>query len=97
MALNLHTNNTKKAPFFDGTNYAYWKVKMTAHLKSSNREVWKVTETKFEVANENAPTPVEEKNYNAMILPLVLFMKLLMTRPLSKLRTLRLLMMHGQN
>ena len=45
----------------DGTNYAYWKVKMTAHLKSINREVWKVSKTKFEVANENAPTPVEEK------------------------------------
>ena len=29
--------------------------------QSINREVWKVTETKFEVANENAPTPVEEK------------------------------------
>jgi hypothetical protein len=34
---------------------------MTAHLKSINREVWKVTETKFEVANPKAPTPVEEK------------------------------------
>jgi len=61
MTLSLHNNNTKKAPYFDGINYAYWKVKMTAHLKSINKEVWKVTETKFEVANENAPTPVEEK------------------------------------
>jgi len=61
MALSLHINKTKKAPYFDGTNYAYWKIKMTAHLKSTNREVWKVTETKFEVANENAPTLVEEK------------------------------------
>jgi hypothetical protein len=43
--LSLHINNTKKAPHFYGTNYAYWKVKMTAHLKSINREVWKVTET----------------------------------------------------
>jgi hypothetical protein len=34
---------------------------MTAHLKSINREVWKVNETKFEVANPEAPTPVEEK------------------------------------
>jgi len=61
MALSLHINDTKKAPYFDGTNYAYWKVKMTTHLKSISREVWKVTETKFEVANENAPTLVEEK------------------------------------
>jgi hypothetical protein len=34
---------------------------MTAHFKSINREVWKVTKTKFEVANLEAPTPVEEK------------------------------------
>ena len=61
MALSLHINNTKKAPYFDSTNYSYWKVKMTAHLKSINRDVLKVTEAKFEVANENAPTLVEEK------------------------------------
>jgi hypothetical protein len=34
---------------------------MTVYLKSINREVWKVTETKFEVANLEAPTPVKEK------------------------------------
>jgi hypothetical protein len=34
---------------------------MTAHLKSINREVWKVIETKFEIANPKAPTLVEEK------------------------------------
>lgn len=59
--LSIHINNTKRAPPFDGTNYAYWKVKMTTHLKSINREVWKVTETKFEVANPEAPTPNEER------------------------------------
>jgi hypothetical protein len=34
---------------------------MIAHLKSINREVWKVTKTKFKVANSEAPTPMEEK------------------------------------
>jgi hypothetical protein len=34
---------------------------MIAHLMSINREVRKVTETKFKVANLEAPTPVEEK------------------------------------
>jgi len=34
---------------------------MTTHLKSINREDWKVTQKKFEVANDNAPTLVEEK------------------------------------
>ncbi len=63
--LTLHCNHTKKAPFFDGTNYAYWKVKMKAHLKQINREVWKVTETKFEVAKPDEPTPVEERKLQA--------------------------------
>jgi len=97
MALSLHINNTKKAPYFDGTNYAYWKVKITAHLKSINRDVWTVTETKFEVANENAPIPVEEKKLPCNNIAIVLFMMLLMTRPLSKSRILRSLMMHGQS
>ena len=38
---------------------------MTAHLKLINREVWKVTETKFEVANLEAPTPIEERKLQA--------------------------------
>ena len=66
--LSFHINNTKRAPQFDGVNYAYWKAKMTAHLKSINREVWKVTETKFEVANEEAPTPLKKESFKQMTL-----------------------------
>jgi hypothetical protein len=57
----LHVNNTKRAPPFDGTNYAHWKVKMIGHLKSINGEVWKATEVKVEVANADNPTPTEER------------------------------------
>ena len=53
-------NNTKKPPQFDGINYPYWKAKMTTYIKSMNRKVWKVVETKIEVANEEAPTAAEE-------------------------------------
>ena len=53
-------NNTKKPPQFDGTNYPYWKSKMTTHIKSINRKIWKVVETKIEVANPEAPTMAEE-------------------------------------
>ena len=27
-------------PLFDGTNYAYWKVRMRAFLQSLNEKVW---------------------------------------------------------
>ena len=53
-------NNTKKPPQFDGSNYPYWKAKMTTYIKSINRKVWKVVETKFAVANSENPTTGEE-------------------------------------
>ena len=53
-------NNTKKSPQFDGSNYPYWKAKMTTCIKSINRKVWKVVETKFKVADLENPTTAEE-------------------------------------
>ena len=53
-------NNTMKPTQFDGSNYPYWKAKMTTYIKSINRKVWKVVETKIEIANEEAPTAAEE-------------------------------------
>ena len=31
-------------PLFDGTNYAYWKVRMRAYLQSLDEKVWQVVE-----------------------------------------------------
>ena len=53
-------NNTKKPPQFDGSNYPYWKAKMTTYIKSINRKIWKVVETKIEIEDEEAPTATEE-------------------------------------
>jgi hypothetical protein len=53
-------NNTKKLPQFDGSNYLYWKAKVTTYMKSINRKMWKVVETKFEVADPENLTAVEE-------------------------------------
>ena len=53
-------NNTKNPPQFDGSNYPYWKAKMTTYIKSINRKMWKVVETKIEISNEEAPTVAEE-------------------------------------
>ena len=53
-------NNTKKPPQLDGTNYPYWKSKMTTHIKSINRKVWKVVETKIEIDDMENPTAAEE-------------------------------------
>jgi hypothetical protein len=53
-------NNTKKPSQFDGINYPYWKLKMTIHIKLINRKVWKVVETKIEIANAKNPTTDEK-------------------------------------
>lgn len=53
-------NNTKKPPQFDGSNYPYWKAKMTTYIKSINRKVWKVVETKIEIEDPENPTTAEE-------------------------------------
>ena len=50
----------QEATQFDGTNYPYWKSKMTTYIKSINRKVWKMVDTKFEVANLENPTAAEE-------------------------------------
>ena len=34
---------------------------MTTHIKSINRKIWQVVETKFEVANPEQPTMAEEE------------------------------------
>ena len=52
--------NTKKPPQFDGTDYPYWKSKMTTHIKSINRKVWMVVETKIEIEDPKNPTVAEE-------------------------------------
>ena len=53
-------NNIKKPPQFDGSNYPYWKAKMTTYIKSINRKVWKVVETKIEIEDPENPTATEE-------------------------------------
>jgi hypothetical protein len=53
-------NNTKKPPQFDGMNYPYWKSKMITHIMSINRKVWKMVETKIEIADPEGPTIAEE-------------------------------------
>ena len=53
-------NNTKKPPQLDGSNYPYWMAKMTTYIKSINRKVWKVVETKIEIEDPKNPTAAEE-------------------------------------
>jgi len=35
---------SSKPPFFDGTNYPYWKIHMSAHLQGIDWKVWEICE-----------------------------------------------------
>ena len=51
-----HGHSLVIPPHFDGNNYAYWKVKMKAFLKSIDKRVW----NSVEYAWEKSTTPVSE-------------------------------------
>ena len=40
-----HSQSLVISPHFNGNNYAYWKVRMKAFLKSLDERVWSAVET----------------------------------------------------
>ena len=59
-------------PLFDGTNYAYWKVRMRAFLQSLDEKVWQVVEIGWTKPKEAPANWDEEKikaaNFNSRAL-----------------------------
>ena len=51
-----HRHSLVISPHFDGNNYAYWKVRMKAFLKSIDERVWNSVEYGW----EKPTTPVSE-------------------------------------
>ena len=51
-----HKHSLVIPPHFDGNNYAYWKVRMKAFLKSIDERVWNSVEYRW----EKPTTPVSE-------------------------------------
>ena len=44
-----------KAPLFDGSNYSYWKIRMSIFLKAMSPNIWKIV-------NEGYVMPLEPAN-----------------------------------
>ena len=53
-----------KPPLFDGTNYAYWKVRMIAFLQSLDEKVWQTVEIGWTKPKE-APADWDEAKIKA--------------------------------
>lgn len=49
-----------RAPFFDGTDYDYWKARMTNYLKGKSLKLWKITQNATYVIPAEEPTNAAE-------------------------------------
>ncbi|KAF0921484.1 hypothetical protein E2562_007022 [Oryza meyeriana var. granulata] len=49
-----------RAPFFDGTDYDYWKSRMTNYLKGKSLKLWKITQNDTYVIPAQDPTEAAE-------------------------------------
>ena len=59
-------------PLFDGTNYAYWKVRMRAFLQSQDEKVWQAVEIGQTKLKEDPPNwddaKIKATNFNSRAL-----------------------------
>ena len=70
---------------------------MTTYIKSINRRVWKVVETKIEIDDPENPTAAEEVLLQNNDIALSAIHDSLDERTFEKSRTLRWLIRHGEN
>jgi hypothetical protein len=59
----MHVGNMErgvgKPPFFDGTNYPYWKILMSAYLQSISYRVWEIClDANFDATSDRI-TPIQ--------------------------------------
>eukprot|EP00253_Pinus_taeda_P026249 PITA_26249 len=48
---------------FDGTNFVYWNVRVTAYLKSLGTKVWDIIDTGYTFPSATPTDPAEKKKY----------------------------------
>eukprot|EP00253_Pinus_taeda_P021155 PITA_21155 len=52
-----------RPPIFDGTNFVYWKVRITAYLQSLGTEVWDIVETRYTFPSATPTDSTGKKQY----------------------------------
>jgi hypothetical protein len=54
---------SSKPPLFDGTNYPYWKIRMSAHVQGIDWLVWEICEdTTYVVLEPHARVMQDQKD-----------------------------------
>ncbi|MFV0960615.1 hypothetical protein QML37_29340 [Klebsiella pneumoniae] len=64
---NKEGNSAVRPPLFDGTDYAYWKVRMSIFLQSMDWEVWNIVGEKYEAPSSNFSQWTNEEKKNASL------------------------------
>ena len=52
-----------RPPIFDGSNFVYWKVRITAYLQSLGTKVWDIVETGYTFPSETPTDTAGKKQY----------------------------------
>ena len=60
---NYEREASIRPPIFDGTNFVYWKVRVTAYLQSLSTEVWDIIDTGYTFPSATPTDPAEKKKY----------------------------------
>eukprot|EP00253_Pinus_taeda_P035402 PITA_35402 len=60
---NYQREASIRPPIFDGTNFVYWKVRVTAYLQSLGIEVWDIIDTGYTFPSVTPTDPTEKKKY----------------------------------
>eukprot|EP00253_Pinus_taeda_P007315 PITA_07315 len=60
---NYEREASIRPPVFDGTNFVYWKVSVTAYLQSLGTEVWDIIDTGYTFPASSPTDPAEKKKY----------------------------------
>ena len=60
---NYEREASIRPPIFDGTNFNYWKVRVTAYLQSLGTEVWDIIETGYTFPSTTPIDAAEKKKY----------------------------------
>eukprot|EP00253_Pinus_taeda_P019143 PITA_19143 len=60
---NYEREASIRPPIFDGTNFVYWKVRVTAYLQSLGTEVWDIIDKGYTFPSATPTDPAEKKKY----------------------------------
>ncbi|XP_043699838.1 uncharacterized protein LOC122650492 [Telopea speciosissima] len=60
---NREGSSSNKAPLFDGTNYAFWKLQMQTYLRSLSYDVWMSVETGYTLVEGPLTENAQKKAY----------------------------------